>query len=33
MRHYLPVCMNYVARDALITVIACVYREGILEQP
>lgn len=33
MQHYLPVCTNYMARDALIAVIACVYREGIPEQP
>ena len=34
MWHYLSVCTNYyVARNALIAVIACVYREGIPEQP
>lgn len=33
MQHYLPVRMNYIVRDALIAVIACVYREGIPEQP
>lgn len=26
-------CSNYMARDTLIAVIACVYREGIPEQP
>lgn len=33
MQHYLSVCTNYMARDALIAVIACVYCEGIPEQP
>lgn len=26
-------CSNYMARDTLIAVIVCVYREGIPEQP